>query len=227
MAWFDRFAKNYDSWYETKLGRFVDEVEKRLIAELANFQSGEKVLDIGAGTGNYSIWLAKKGLHVTAIDQSTPMMELAKKKAYKEGLRIDWEIADAHSLPFSDESFDLVISVTAIEFMEHPDTVLKEAMRVLRPKGRLVIGLLTKDSDWGELYQKNSQKDSDSVFKKAHLYTEQELFQLLPQTFKLKKGLYFPPQKEFDIKAAWNIEIAKQREQAIRAGFFALRWDKE
>lgn len=226
MAWFDTFANDYDNWYETKLGNFVDTVEKRLIEDMAGFKTGEKVLDLGSGTGNYSIWLAKKGLYVTGVDKSTGMMNIAKKKALDDNLFIDWVEADAVQLPFPNESFDLVLSVTAIEFMDDIEVVLMEALRVLKTNGRLIIGVLTKNSPWGELYQKMAEADKNNLFAKAHLFLEEDLSTLLPLQYKLKKGLYMPPVDEFDEEEASRIETSKQLEQAGNAGFFVVRWDR-
>lgn len=227
MAWFDNFAKDYDGWYLSKLGKFVDDVEKSLLQELADFCNGDNALDIGAGTGTYSIWLGKKGLNVTALDQSTEMMKVAKDKAEKEGLNINRILGDAHNLPFSDNTFDLVISVTAIEFMDNPKRVLEEAMRVLKPNGKLVIGVLTKESPWGELYQAVAKENPNNLFAKAHLYTEEEIADLLPYSYTIKKGLYIEPKQEFNLDEANKIEMEKQREQAARAGFYAICWEKE
>lgn len=227
VAWFDAFAKDYDEWYKSKLGHFVDTVEKQLILELAEPKKDQKVLDIGAGTGNYSLWMAKNGLQVTAVDQSLEMMKKAKEKAVKDGLSINWMLEDAHALPFQDGQFDLIVSVTAIEFMDQPKYVLMEAMRVLKPNGRLVIGLLTKESPWGELYQAMVKEDPTHLFAKAHLYTEEEIKQLLPYPFLLKKGLYITPVEEFDLEQALLKEKEQQEKQSNRAGFFAVRWIKE
>ncbi|WP_070119701.1 class I SAM-dependent methyltransferase [Bacillus marinisedimentorum] len=227
MAHFDAYANEYDAWYTTPLGQYADDVEKVLIKDLADPKEDERALDIGSGTGNYSIWLAERGLDVTALDQSDEMTKIAKKKAFARGLSIDFRLGHAETLPFEDESFDLVTSVTAVEFMDNPSTVLKEAMRVLKPGGRLVIGLLTLDSPWGEMYRQSVAANPDSLFAKAHLYKEEEVKDLLPQEYTLKKGLYYPPHQEFDAEEAAETEYKNQKMQTDRAGFFAVRWVKE
>ncbi|MFW6120798.1 MAG: class I SAM-dependent methyltransferase, partial [Petrotogales bacterium] len=174
-----------------------------------------------------SIWLARKGLYVTAIDESKEMLAIAKKKAKKDNLNIDVYLGKAESLPFSENIFDLVVSITSIEFVDNPPNVLREAIRVLKSGGRLVIGVLTKDSPWGEFYQSKIKRDPNNVYARAHLFTEEELDKLLNSNYVLKKGLYIDPMKEFDEKEAWKIEQKKQDEQANRAGFFAIRWIKE
>ncbi|TYB84304.1 MAG: class I SAM-dependent methyltransferase [Kosmotoga sp.] len=224
LSWFDAFAKDYDAWYREKLGSFVDKVQKQLIEELAKPEAGEITLDIGSGTGNYSIWLARKGLYVTAIDESKEMMAISKKKVEKDNLNIDMYLGKAESLPFTENSFDLVVSVTTIEFVDNPAQVLREAIRVLKPGGRLVIGVLTKDSPWGDFYQSKIKEDPNNVYAKAHLFTEEELCKLLNMHYVLKKGLYVDPLDEFDEKVACKIEQKKQYEQANRAGFYVIRW---
>ena len=227
MAWFDSFAKDYDQWYESKLGSFVDAVEKNLMEELAQPKREERALDLGSGTGTYSLWLARNGLNVTALDQSVEMLKVAKGKAEKQGVSIDFRNGDAHKIPFEDNTFDLVVSVTAVEFMDEPQSVLQEAMRVLKPGGRLVVGLLTKESSWGEMYAQRAKEDPTNLFAKAHLYTEEDVNNLLPYSYQLKKGLYIPPMMELDIEEAKQVEKEKQERQEPGAGFFAVRWDKE
>ena len=87
MAWFDAFAKDYDQWYESKLGRFVDRIEKGMIESLAQPKRGEEALDLGAGTGNYSLWLADQGVHVTGLDPSREMLAIAREKDSDQKVR--------------------------------------------------------------------------------------------------------------------------------------------
>lgn len=224
MAWFDAFAKGYDDWYERKLGRYVDRIQKGMIASLAEPKQGEEALDVGAGTGNYTLWLAEKGVHATGIDPSREMLALAKEKA--SAGNVEWVQGDAHALPFADETFHLVIAVTSLEFMEDPRRVLEEALRVLKPGGRIVAGLLAKESPWGDLYTRMAEDDRN-LFAKAHLYREEEIEALIPgKGYTLLKGLYLPPVDSFDEEAALEEERRLAKENAPQAGFYAVRWVK-
>lgn len=227
MAWFDAHAAEYDAWYDTDLGRYVDSVEKGLIEELSDPVAGEQALDIGCGTGNHTIWLAEMGLRVTGLDESPAMLEVAAAKTAGTDLPVEWVLGDAHGLPFEAERFDLVVSVAALEFADDRSAVLREAMRLLRPGGRLVLGLLTRDSAWGEMNLRDAEERADSVFAKAHLFTEDELPGLLDMPYTLRKGLYHPPDPDLDRRAAEQIEGEKQVLQADGAGFLAVRWVKE
>lgn len=227
LAWFDAHASDYDAWYDTELGRYVDDVEKRLIEELAEPLAGERALDIGCGTGNHTIWLAEKGLTVTGLDESPTMLAVAAGKTDEADHAITWVLGNAHGLPFEENQFDLVISIATMEFIEDRHQVLRDAMRLLKPGGRLVLGLLTRDSPWGEFYLTNVREHPDSVFAKAHFFTEQEIAGLLDAPYTLRKGLYHPPAPDVDRKVAEEWEAKKQALRADRAGFFAVRWVKE
>jgi len=113
------------------------------ILELAAPQSGERIVDIGSGTGLLSLAFAGHAEHVWAIDFSPPMGEYLRVKAASAGLEnIETVTASAVSLPLVDEVADAVVSNYCMH--ELPDTdkllALAEAARVLKPGGRLVIG---------------------------------------------------------------------------------------
>lgn len=223
MAWFDAFAKEYDEWYKSSLGERVDRIEKALVDEMAQPQKGERALDLGTGTGNFAVWLANKGLSVTGYDVSKEMLQEAKQK--ENAHYVCWMQGDAHHLPFPEASFDLIVSVTAIEFMSKPQVVLRDAMRLLKPGGRLVVGLLAEDSDWGALYN-DKAKDPNDLFSQVTLYTEEKVNELLPMDYTLKKGLYIPPNPHLSEEEANKIEKDQQAKQGPHAGFYVVKWEK-
>lgn len=134
----------YDAWYETPLGAVSGRLEKELILSMAGVKKGEKALDAGCGTGIYSIELARRRAITTGIDSSGEMLDWAGAKARKEGLTVEFVSTDALSLPFFDDYFDIVLSVDLLCFVKEREKALLEMRRVLRPGGRLIVGVLNK-----------------------------------------------------------------------------------
>jgi SAM-dependent methyltransferase len=115
----------------------VPEAE-RFVARL-KLEPGEPVLDVACGTGNVTIPLARRGAMVTALDMTPHLLEEARARAVREGLRIRFDEGFAEALPYPDGSFDLLTSMFGIMFSPLPATVVSEMARVLRPGGRLAL----------------------------------------------------------------------------------------
>lgn len=148
MGVFDREASSYDDWYKTTLGKHVDEVETRCALNLLQPQNGLKILDVGCGTGNFSIKLARMGCIVTGVDISDRMLQIARNKASAENLTAKFLTMDICSLEIEDGSFDAVISMAALEFIEKPLKAIDEMFRVLKHGGHLLAGTINRDSSW-------------------------------------------------------------------------------
>lgn len=95
-----------------------------------------KILDVGTGTGFLSIPLAELGHQVVGVDMSPGMMSRCMEKAHEKKLDMDLRMGDAESLPFEDESFDVVVSRWVLWTLLHPDKSVSEWYRVLKPGGR-------------------------------------------------------------------------------------------
>src|SRR6202030_1120542 len=99
-----------------------------------------RVLDLASGTGEPAISLAStvgEHGHVTALDLSADLLEIAARRARTRGLKnFTTQQADAHSLPFPDNSFDLATSRFGVMFFREPVLALRELLRVLRPGAR-------------------------------------------------------------------------------------------
>lgn len=118
------------------------DLRDRILA-LAEPDAGQTVVDVGAGTGLLTLAVAPRVEHVWAIDFSPAMCEYLSVKADSAGLEnVDVVVASAASLPLVDDVADLVISNYCLHELGHEDKMLAlaEAMRVLRPGGRLVFG---------------------------------------------------------------------------------------
>lgn len=96
------------------------------------------ILDIGCGTGFFSILLAQEGHHVTGIDLTPDMIDYAKKLACTEQVAADFMVMDAEETAFSDHSFDLVIARNLMWNLPDPKKAYAEWLRILKPGGILL-----------------------------------------------------------------------------------------
>lgn len=224
MAIFDKEAKIYDEWYKSKLGNFVDEVETRCVFDLFKAKKGMKVLDVGCGTGNFSIKLAKMGCEVVGIDVSEEMLKVAEAKVREEGLNIKFYKMDAHQMEFEDNTFDGVLSVTAFEFLKEPEKAIEEIFRVLKPNGQLLIGTINKNSKWGEMYLSKDFQEN-TVFKYANFKTIEDMKSYKKEYLvDIKECLFVPPNAEKeDICMVKEMELAQTD---MRGGFICALWKK-
>ncbi|MDA8336901.1 MAG: methyltransferase domain-containing protein [Peptococcaceae bacterium] len=212
---FDDHAAGYDAWYATPMGGLVDRLEKEAVFRLLEPRRGQTILDVGCGTGNYALELAARGLAVTGVDVSPAMLELAREKARARSVAVSFHAANALKLPFADHSFEAVLSVTALEFVAEPAAALIEAYRVLKPGGRLVVGVIGRESAWGCYYAERARTRPDSVFRQAHLYTALELGQVMPgRDVVVRAALFVPPDFDFSRRA----EALELERDALSAG---------
>jgi ubiquinone/menaquinone biosynthesis C-methylase UbiE len=173
-----KIAEGYEAWYHTPKGRFVDVLEKGVIAGLCRIRPGERVLEIGCGTGHFSAYFKELGAEVVGLDTSFEMLRVAKDR--HSGLEIDFSRGDAYRLPFSDDSFDLVAMITTLEFISSPRQALEEAFRV--SKGRVFLGILNRNS----LLALKRKRSGKKLWQEAHFYNLREVIDLLGKDKKIK-----------------------------------------
>ncbi len=106
---------DYPSMVET----FLLPLGPRLV-EAGRIGPGMNVLDVAAGTGNASIPAAKAGANVTASDLTPELFDAGRRRAETEGVELEWVEADAESLPFENESYDVVMSSIGAMFAPPP-----------------------------------------------------------------------------------------------------------
>jgi ubiquinone/menaquinone biosynthesis C-methylase UbiE len=219
---FDTVAADYDSWYETGLGHLVDKVEREL-AERMFKPSGVRVLEVGSGTGQYTVWLARQGYEITAVDISPEMMKRAQAKMAELGLKAEWRLADITKILPELGKFHGIISLTAFEFIPDPGQVLRELYDHLEPGGCLVIGVIAGGSPWGDLYKQIASQNPESVFKHAAFYTEEQIrnWQVGSRP-EIGKALFFSPDAD-------SLDEARKMEEqkSGNPGYFVAKWVKE
>lgn len=155
MNVFEDAAVEYDEWFETYKWIYQSEVEavRKFIPE-----TGEGV-EIGVGTGRFSIPFGIK----VGVEPFRAMAEISRKR----GITV-YE-AKAEQLPFRDNSFEFALMVTTLCFLEYPFQALKEIKRILKPAGKIVIGMLDEESPPGKFYEEKRKKSK--FYRDARFYS--------------------------------------------------------
>jgi SAM-dependent methyltransferase len=111
----------------------------RELVEACGIYSGQRVLDVAAGTGNVAIRAAERGAQVVASDLTPENFDAGRHEALAHGVKLEWVEADAEALPFDDGEFDVVTSSAGAIFAPRHQAVADQLVRVCRPGG--TIGL--------------------------------------------------------------------------------------
>lgn len=161
MSIFDRYYKRYDAWYDRNKFAYLSEAEA-IGRVLPKRGAG---LEIGVGTGRFAAFL---GI-ATGVDPSKNMVEVARQRG------IDAKFGFGENLPFGDGTFDYAAIIITLCFVQDPTKVLKETRRVLKAAGKVIIGIIDKDSFLGKYYQKKK-----SIFyRQANFFDVKEVTSLL------------------------------------------------
>lgn len=109
------------------------------VVEALNPAPGDRLLDLGCGTGGVAEIAATSGATVVGIDLAPGLIETAKARAAERGLTIDYRVGDCESLDLDDATFDLVGSSVGIMFAPDHEATASELARVTRPGGRIAL----------------------------------------------------------------------------------------
>jgi len=160
-------ADEYDAWYESARGRWIGETEFRLLRRLLALRPGQSLLDVGCGTG----WFTRRfasilGLKVVGLDCNAQWLEYARE----HDCRSQYLLGDSCCLPFANASFDCVVSIAALCFIDDWPRALREIVRVAR--GRIVVGTLNRAS---LLWRSKGQEGGSGAYRGARWHTRAQL----------------------------------------------------
>ncbi len=218
---FDSWTDKYDRWFTTPSGRFVKEYESILLLEMLHPQPGERILDVGCGTGIFTQDVLDCGTTVTGIDRSLLMLKKALIRAGDSdftGL-----CGDMCALPFPDNSFDKVFSMTAIEFVADAKKAVAELVRVTRKGGCIVVTTLNSLSPWAEKRHQKG-KDGHSLFQNISFRSPKDMRLLVPQTCLIQTAIHF--QKSDLVADIPKIELRGNKNHPDTGAFLAVQWYK-
>jgi len=188
--------ESYRRWRESRLGNITERIEQQLVFELCGDIEGLDLLDVGCGDGSYVVVASERSARAAGVDTSPLMIYEARLTAERRKADVTFLIGNAEHLPFADETFDRVISITMLCFCANADAAVREMTRVLRPGGLLVMGELGRWSLWAAWRRLRgylgSRRWRDAIFRSAN-----ELESLADRaglTVKETRGaVYYPP----------------------------------
>jgi ubiquinone/menaquinone biosynthesis C-methylase UbiE len=182
---------------------------------------GERILDVGCGTGIFTLDLLAAGSRVIGLELSLPMLQRAGKKAAGRPFRMVQ--GDMRGLPFADNSFDKTVSVTAIEFLEDARDGVAELFRVTKPGGLIVVVSLNSLSPWATR-RKAAAKEGHAIFKHARFRSPAEMADLVALPALIRTAIHF--QKHDDPDRAREIERDGDARGVDTGAFLVVRWEK-
>lgn len=174
---FDPLAPAYDRWFEEK-GRLIFEIEVRAFREvLASLP--RPWLEVGVGSGRFAQALGIK----TGVDPSARLLELAI------GRGITAHQGRGEDRIFKPGSFGTVFLIVTLCFVDSPLAVLLEAHRIIKVNGKVVLGLVLRESPWGRHYLSEKER-GHAFYQHAHFYTYSEIESFLGQAgFTIEKAI--------------------------------------
>jgi SAM-dependent methyltransferase len=166
---FDSLASAYDVWFEDE-GKLIFTIEVDAFRKVLPLLT-KPWLEVGVGSGRFAQALGIK----MGIDPSAKLLVMAKR----QGIKVFQ--AKGEERFFDEETFGTIFLIVTLCFVDSPLAVLREAGRILKPKGKVVLGLVLRDSPWGQFYL-TKKKEGHRFYKHATFYSYQEVTELLEHT---------------------------------------------
>ncbi len=167
IAVFEAHAALYDVWFEKNREVYLAELE---VIRALMPSPGSLGLEVGVGSGKFAAPLGVK----LGVEPSPQMAARARK------LGIEVHEGVAEKLPFDEDRFDFVLMVTTLCFVDDLTQSFREACRVLRPGGSIILGFVDKDSELGRQYE--DQRDQSKFYGEATFFSTKEVIEHLQKT---------------------------------------------
>jgi SAM-dependent methyltransferase len=164
---FDKYSEEYDEWFKKNVDLYEAELET--IRQLIPPHISEG-MEVGIGSGKFAVPLGIK----IGVEPSQNMAT----KAIMQGIKVFPGVAE--ELPFSDCKFDYILIVTTICFVDDVAKSLKEAFRVLKTGGFVIVGFVDRESELGKQYSENKEKSR--FYKDATFFSTQEVLRYLKES---------------------------------------------
>lgn len=161
---FNAYPGDYDSWYDRNRFAFLSEVaalKKALPRKGRGFE-------LGVGTGRFAQALGVP----LGLDPARHMLEIARERG------IETILGRGENLPFKDEIFDFLLMVITLCFVDDPVQVISESRRVLKHKGKIIIGIIDRESRLGEFYLEKKRK-GHKFYREANFFSTREVIEML------------------------------------------------
>ena len=192
---FDLLASVYDTWFEQE-GRLLFALEVKALKQVLPLLP-KPWIEIGVGSGRFA-----RALDVDiGLDPAIKLVEMTRSRG------ISVLLGKGEEAPFKNSVFGAVFLIFTLCFVDSPERVLSEAARLLKAEGKIVLGLVLKESPWGQLYQINKET-GHRFYRHATFYTYAELDMLLMETgFSIEKVISTLFQKPEEVN---HIELPRK-----------------
>jgi ubiquinone/menaquinone biosynthesis C-methylase UbiE len=220
---FDDWPDRYDQWFATPIGTLVKAYEAELLLELLAPQPDELILDVGCGSGIFTALVGAAKPALIGLDLSLPMLYRAVDKA-AEQYRFSALAGTMTNLPFADQCFDRVYSMTALEFVADARPAIAEMNRVTRRGGSVVVTTLNSLSPWA-VRRKDKAAAGHALFANMTFRSPQEMSRLAPAPAHVRTAIHFL--KDDDPGQAVLQEEQGRLEQKNTGALVALAWQKQ
>ena len=199
---FDIYTDEYEEWFERNRFVYLSELELLRVT----IPGHERGLEVGIGTGRFAAPLAVG----FGIDPSKNMLKLARNLGSKV------VIARGEQIPFKDGVFNYALIMVTICFVDDSNRVIEESRRVIVNGGKIVIGIIDRDSWLGKLYL--AKKDGSKFYREARFYSVREVIELLKSNGFKDISVY---QTIFDLPETIK-SVQHYREGSGKGGFVAI-----